>query len=420
LGDGTHLNLTGRIAEGKYVAQSIAGNSFGYPNIWDFQSPTPYRPVLGQNPSNGMDFSADVQREVGTYVVLPSLGTLASAKYVFSFASALLSVAPAWLQLTANDKTMTAGDTLPVFDGSMSGALPADGVSARYLTSATSTSAVGRYSIVPMLVDPKNRLPNYSVSLNSGTLTVVPRPAITALSPPFVSAGTGGFAIAVSGTDLAANSVVYWGGTALATQFVSSTSLSAQVPVPQIASTGIASITVRTSQNSVISSNAVQFEIDSKDAAPYAPTFAASTASVQAGAVATYPVSFPSTATNISAACLNLPVGGTCTYSSGMKAVTVSTSALSPVGTYQIVVVFTETVPGAASALLLFPVLFVPLGGKRKRKYVRMAALVTLLIAGLAAAMAFGGCSAGSNPAPPFQPQTHQITSSGTVLLNVR
>src|SRR5258708_559739 len=89
LGDGTHLNLAGRIAEGNYVARSFEGNTAGYPGIWNFHSPIPYQPVLGSNPSNGMDFSPGAQRESGTYIVLPSAGTLSSSQYKFSFKSPL-------------------------------------------------------------------------------------------------------------------------------------------------------------------------------------------------------------------------------------------------------------------------------------------------------------------------------------------
>ncbi|KAA6461982.1 hypothetical protein DYQ86_10130 [Acidobacteria bacterium AB60] len=174
VGDGVHLNFAGRVAEGNYVAQAIAGNTKGYPGIWSFQQPVPYEAVLGANPSNGMDFHPGAQREVGTYIILPAAGTLASSKYRFAFNTARLNVFAAPLTVSANNKTMTYGAALPALDGSISGALPSDSISATYSTNATISSPPGTYTITATLVDPGHRLSNYTVTQNSGTLTVVP------------------------------------------------------------------------------------------------------------------------------------------------------------------------------------------------------------------------------------------------------
>jgi hypothetical protein len=55
------------------------------------------------------------------------------------------------------------------------------------------------------------------------------------------------------------------------------------------------------------------------------------------------------------ATCLNLPTGATCSYSATTNTVSIATSATTPRGTYQITVVFTETLPGAAEASILLP-----------------------------------------------------------------
>ena len=125
--DGTHLNLAGRIAEGTYVARSVAGNALGYPDIWNFNEPIPYQAVLAQSPSNGMDFKAGAQREVGSYIILPSAGTLNSNNYQFSFRSNVLSVTPAPLSVSGNDKSINFGDPIPNLDGTISGTLPRTG-----------------------------------------------------------------------------------------------------------------------------------------------------------------------------------------------------------------------------------------------------------------------------------------------------
>jgi len=50
-----------------------------------------------------------------------------------------------------------------------------------------------------------------------------------------------------------------------------------------------------------------------------------------------------------------------------MGAVTIATSSKTPLGTYQITVIFTETLPGAAPALVLLPILLLPLAFARRR-----------------------------------------------------
>jgi hypothetical protein len=419
-GDGTHLNVAGRIAEGNYVAQSTAGNTQGHPNIWKFRAPIPYQPILGLNPSNGMDFSPDAQREVGTYIILPSIGTLASSKYRFFFSSALLSVTPAPLQVSANNKTVTYGSPLPGLDGTLTGALPADNITAAYSTSATSSSLPGSYPITPALVDPKNRLSNYIVAQTSGILTIVPPPpppTIGRVAPAYTAAGGPGFTLTLTGSGFPSDSVVHWAGNALAAQFVSSTSLSAQVPASAIAKNGTADITVQGSQAGEGSSNLLLFEIDSNAGTGYSPVFATLTATVPPGSSAAYPVTLPLMATNVSVSCLNLPVGATCSYSSVAAVVTVTTSSSTPAGNYQIVVVFTETLPQAPSALVAFPVFLIPLAGIGRQRRPRHIALLALL---LLATMFIGASGCGGTSGAPPPPSQQQVTSSGTVTLNVQ
>src|SRR5262249_30898255 len=99
------------------------------------------------------------------------------------------------------------------------------------------------------------------------------------------------------------------------------------------------------------------------------------------------------------------------------------TAAGTPPATYEITLVFVETLPGAATALVLLPILFAPLRLRkaRKRGHTLIAVSIGLLIAAVATA---GGCGGGqstqtSSPQTP-PPQTHQVTSSGTVTLIVK
>ncbi len=72
-----------------------------------------------------------------------------------------------------------------------------------------------------------------------------PVPAVTSLSPLSESAGSPAFTLTVTWSNFTANSQVLWNGSPRATTYVSSTSLTAQVPAGEIASGGTASVTVQ-------------------------------------------------------------------------------------------------------------------------------------------------------------------------------
>jgi hypothetical protein len=242
--------------------------------------------------------------------------------------------------------------------------------------------------------------------------------AISSLSPAVKAAGSSAFALTVKGVGFTASSTVNWGSTALSTQYVSGTELTAQVPPSVIANAGTATLTVQTPTQSPGSSNALMFEIDSAGSNT-PPNFATSSATVSHGSSATYPVTLPTSATNVSATCLNLPSGATCSYSASTGAMTITTSSSTPPGTYQIIVVFTETLPGLATAMVFMPILLLPrllLTRKSAARRFWLTACLALLVSALAIG---AGCGGGGNaPAPP--PQTHQVTSSGVVTLTVQ
>ena len=195
-----------------------------------------------------------------------------------------------------------------------------------------------------------------SSTSNSVTINVTgpnALPALTRLSPAFTSAGGAAFALTVTGSGFAPGSTVYWGSTALPTQLVSASQLTAQVPAAQIVS-GVTAITVETPAPGGGTSNAMQFEVDSADSGA-GPAFSTTSASIAPGATASFAVTLPTSATSVSATCLNLPAGATCSYSPATGILTISTSSSTRAGTYVITAVFDETLPGAAAALLHYP-----------------------------------------------------------------
>jgi hypothetical protein len=257
-------------------------------------------------------------------------------------------------------------------------------------------------------------------------LATNPAPVISGMSPAFTNAGGAGFTLTVKGSGFTAGSTVYWGTSALATTYVSATQLTAQVPAADIATGGITvAITVLTPAPGGGTSSSFQFEVDSASGSTTGPTFTSTTATVTAGSSATYPVTLPSDVTGASVTCLNLPPGATCSYSSSTNVLTIATSATTPAGTYQITVVFNETVTVAA-AFVLLPILLLPLVILRKklaRRGIWTAAFLGLI---LLASVAFnigcggGGSGGGGGGGGGGGTQTQQETSSAVVTLTVQ
>ncbi|HEX3586999.1 MAG TPA: MBG domain-containing protein, partial [Candidatus Angelobacter sp.] len=121
---------------------------------------------------------ADPTSAPGTYPIVPALvdPTGKLSNYTVTSTDAVLTVSPAPLVVTAANASRLYGDPNPAFTGSISGVKNGDTFSLSFSSVADATSAVGTYPIVPALTDPNNKLPNYSVTINNGTLTVNPAP----------------------------------------------------------------------------------------------------------------------------------------------------------------------------------------------------------------------------------------------------
>ncbi len=264
---------------------------------------------------------------------------------------------------------------------------------------------------------------DYSTATSSVSLTVNPGvPILSSLSPAYASAGGAAFTLTVTGSGFISSSTVYWGTTALTTTYGSATQLTTQVPAADITNAGITAITVQTPAPGGGTSNSFQFEVDPASSGSTALQITTVTATVTASSPANYSVTLPSTVQSASVTCLNLPTGATCSYSATTNTVTITTSSSTPAGTYQITVIFTETVSGAATSWILLPILLLPLMFLR-RKLAACGVWVTaclglVLLAGIALCSGCGGSGGGSSTPPP--PQTHQVVSSSVVTLTIQ
>ena len=266
----------------------------------------------------------------------------------------------------------------------------------------------------------------YTVSISAN-----PVPFIGSISPASASAGGAAFTLTVNGLQFTSNSTVYWGTTALATTYVSATQLTAQVTAADIATGDTASaITVQTPTPGGGPSAALSFQVDSTDSTATPPAFTSTTAIVATGSPASYPVTLPSVVTTSTVSCLNLPTGASCSYSATTNSVTIATSPTTPAGTYQVTVVFNETVSGASTSWILMPILLLPLMILRRKLTARgawvTACLGLVLLAGAVLCTGCGGgggsggSTGGGGGGGGGGTHTHQVTSSGVVTLTVQ
>ena len=319
------------------------------------------------------------------------------------------ATAAATIYYTTDGSTPTTSST--VYSGpitvSSTETLEAMATASGYLGSAVATAA-------------------YTVSISAN-----PVPFIGSISPASASAGGAAFTLTVNGLQFSSNSTVYWGTTALATTYVSATQLAAQVTAADVAAGDTAfAITVQTPTPGGGPSAALSFQVDSTDSTATPPAFTSTTAIVASGSPASYPVTLPSTVTTSTVSCLNLPPGASCSYSATTNTVTITTSPTTPAGTYQVTVVFNETVSGASTSWILLPILLLPLVFLRRRMAARgvwvTACLGLVLLAGAVLCTGCGGggggggSTGGGGGGGGGGTQTHQVTSSGVVTLTVQ
>ena len=129
--------------------------------------------AAGSALSGGLVRAAGETVAGGPYSI--TIGTLtANANYTIGFTDNVLTITPAPLSVTANSKSKTYGAPNPTLDGTLTGVVNGDDITASYSTTATQFSDVvaGGYAITATLNDPDGLLSNYTVTSTGGTLTI--------------------------------------------------------------------------------------------------------------------------------------------------------------------------------------------------------------------------------------------------------
>jgi hypothetical protein len=97
-------------------------------------------------------------------------------------ATATATISKAKAIATAESKSRAVGQPNPNLTGTVEGVLPGDAVSFTFTTDATTLSSVGTYAIIPIAVDPADRLANYELNISMGILTIVPTSLVASLN----------------------------------------------------------------------------------------------------------------------------------------------------------------------------------------------------------------------------------------------
>jgi hypothetical protein len=129
----------------------------------------------GDNITATFATAATPASNVGTFSIVPALAdpTAKLSNYAVTSTNGTLTITPAALTVTAGNASRPYGDPNPAFTGTIVGLKNGDNITAT-VSGADQLSAVGTYPLVPVLVDPAGKLPNYQVTSTNGTLTITP------------------------------------------------------------------------------------------------------------------------------------------------------------------------------------------------------------------------------------------------------
>jgi hypothetical protein len=155
------------------------------PAVYSFSS----SPAVGSTLANGevISFTGVLNRVPGENVGAYAIGqnSLTNSNYTITYVGNNFTVTPALITIVVDNKTKVYGTVNPALTGTFTGALPADGITVSYNTTATRYSDVvlGGYTITASLNDPNAKLSNYTVTNTSGILTINKANASITITP---------------------------------------------------------------------------------------------------------------------------------------------------------------------------------------------------------------------------------------------
>jgi hypothetical protein len=363
----------------------------------------------------------------GTGTVTLQAAEAADVNYTAGIKIASFTVAPTGLQVTANNAIRLYGAVNPMFTGTVLGAKSSDMFSESFTTTATSTSPVGSYVIVPTASGPN--VGDYTVTTADGALTVTQAPTTTGItaSSPSVNANqadtlTVTVLSTTSGTPT--GSVTFFdNGTALQTVTLSSGVASAN-PSLSSGTTHVLTASYSGDINFVASSTSATGVTVSVGTLQF--TFAgtgANSLTVAAGSVAAYTFSISPDSVNYAGpvmfSVVGLPPGATARFtpstipvSGGAQTVTMTIQTPAATAHNR-----TPSSPlgggGKVPAMLSLLLLPLVVNKKLRRRLGTQLLMLILLMGGLVGLAAITGCGSGVDFSLE-EPQTYALTVTAT------
>jgi len=368
---------------------------------------------------------------VGPYPIVAALNDPNNrlANYTVTNTPATLTIGKAALTVTPADVSRQYGVANPVFTGTVSGVVNNDGITATYSTTAVTLSDAGTYPITAAIVDPNSRASNYSVTLNTGTLTVTQTGSTVSLVSSVANANlhanivfTSTVASTTSGTPT--GTVSFFDGTtdigtSTLTNGVATFTTNALIA-------GIHSMTAQYEGDvnfPVSTSTALSQQVTAPDFSIVANPTSLVIKRGSSGTVTLTVTPVGGFTGNVNFGCSGLPAYVACTFTPPLLNLTGDNRTQ--------LVTLVVTTPGATAALIppgssgklfaattwtsfgTFGLLLI--GGRPRSKRTKRAAIVVLAIVLLAMMMALSGCGAGSCcsvPSPPLGTTTATVTAS--------
>jgi len=223
---------------------------------------------------------------------------------------------------------------------------------------------------------------------------------------------------------------VNWNGSPRTTTFVSTSQLTASIAAADLATVGVMDVTIFNPAPGGGTSPAFKFAVDTPAGTSGAVTASSGTTTLNVlhGQITSMQVTLTGNNQNaqVTATCYNLPLGASCSLSG--TTVTITTSASTPTGSYQVIVVFTVSQQITASAAGQQNILFaaglgtlgLPVGLLWTRRNRRKAGgRLLMVLSGMMLLAALVGCGGRSQQFTTTTP--HQVTSQSSlaVTLNV-
>jgi hypothetical protein len=346
------------------------------------------------------------------------------------------------LTVTANNATRVYGAANPTFSGTVTGAQTGDVFAESFATTATTTSAVGSYPIVPSVTG--SNLGNYTVNIVNGTLTVTAAATTTTLTAPgsatYDASETLTATVASTAGTPGGTVTFYSGSTALGTGTLNSSAVATLSTTALPAGTDTVTATYGAAGNFAASTSApVTLTVTAPPVTPagsYTVSANPSSLTVAAGQ-ATTTLTFTPTggySGTVALSCSNLPTNASCTFA--QKQITLSGNNQS-VNVGLTINTTTQQAgkhsPQSPLSPALFALVFWWPGGLtglavfiRKRILVKtqhswQLCLLLVSTCALAAGLSSCGTSGNTNSATPPATTTSQVTvvatgTSGTVV----